>query len=263
MSSVLSHSNSTVWSKGPLTGLQSLHIAFSQRTKTNHNAMPSKQSVHYKRRMPASSVIMTANNSYTRNRNVPLQWLQPTPRLSNIVGTATQSTAMYTPLCALRYPSRAHLSVVPTDHSKDSNTTTTHDNSSTATGVPLLVKRRKRPIFVDVKMTDAAKEKLVDLSKKNSDGRLRIRLRIISGGCSGFQYQFKKEDMVSTDDAVISALSSGGDEVSLLVDSMSAQFMRNCVVDFVEDFLSASFQVVNNAAAKENCSCGHSFAAED
>jgi iron-sulfur cluster assembly accessory protein len=80
-----------------------------------------------------------------------------------------------------------------------------------------------------------------------------LRLSVLGGGCSGFQYKFDVEKTKADDDAIIAR-----DGVTMLVDSISLQYLAGSEVDFVEDLIGASFKV-NNPQAKASCGCGTSF----
>jgi len=134
--------------------------------------------------------------------------------------------------------------------------------NKTAVSRPFLL-RNRRPMLVDVKLTPSAQKKLLMLAEKYKSD-FYLRLRVVSGGCSGFQYRFSQETVRQEDDTVISAAGEGFTGVAgVLIDSMSAQFLKETVVDYVEDFVSASFQVAVNAAARDSCSCGSSFEIDD
>ncbi|MBO6503898.1 MAG: iron-sulfur cluster insertion protein ErpA [Kordiimonadaceae bacterium] len=83
---------------------------------------------------------------------------------------------------------------------------------------------------------------------------LKLRLSVSGGGCSGFQYGFDFDEEQKDDDIVVTR-----DGVTMLVDGMSILYLMGSEVDFVEDLVGASFQVVNPNASS-SCGCGASFA---
>ncbi len=87
-----------------------------------------------------------------------------------------------------------------------------------------------------------------------SDDNVGLRVYIEGGGCSGFQYGFQLESKTQEDDIVIQ---SNG--VTLLIDSMSAQYLMGAEVDYLDDLMGARF-LVNNPNASTTCGCGSSFA---
>jgi iron-sulfur cluster insertion protein len=83
---------------------------------------------------------------------------------------------------------------------------------------------------------------------------LKLRVFITGGGCSGFSYGFTFDEDIAEDDAVVER-----DGVTMVVDSLSYQYLAGAQVDYKEDLQGAQFVVTNpNAAA--TCGCGNSFA---
>jgi iron-sulfur cluster assembly accessory protein len=81
-----------------------------------------------------------------------------------------------------------------------------------------------------------------------------LRVSVEGGGCSGFQYKFDMERERADDDLVIAR-----DGATVLIDSVSVQYMAGAEIDFVDDLIGAAFKVKNpNATA--SCGCGTSFA---
>ncbi|MBI2943852.1 MAG: iron-sulfur cluster insertion protein ErpA [Candidatus Wallbacteria bacterium] len=80
-----------------------------------------------------------------------------------------------------------------------------------------------------------------------------LRIFVESGGCSGFQYGMAFDD-TRGDDQVIQA----AEDVSVLVDPNSAQYLAEANVDFVETLTGSGFSV-SNPTAKSSCGCGQSF----
>ncbi|MEN8665395.1 MAG: iron-sulfur cluster insertion protein ErpA, partial [Polycyclovorans sp.] len=72
-------------------------------------------------------------------------------------------------------------------------------------------------------------------------------------GCSGFQYGFKFDNDTAEDDTVV--VKNG---VTLLVDSMSLQYLQGAEIDYRENVEGAQF-VIRNPNASTTCGCGNSF----
>ncbi|MFK7867219.1 MAG: HesB/IscA family protein [Alphaproteobacteria bacterium] len=81
-----------------------------------------------------------------------------------------------------------------------------------------------------------------------------LRLRVLGGGCSGYQYKFELDWQASLDDFIATH-----DGASLLIDPASLPFLENAVIDFVDELGGAYFKV-ENPAASSGCGCGTSFA---
>jgi iron-sulfur cluster insertion protein len=75
------------------------------------------------------------------------------------------------------------------------------------------------------------------------------------GGCSGFQYGFTFDDAVNEDDTQFEK-----NGVTLLVDSMSFQYLVGAEIDYKEDINGSQF-VIKNPNATTTCGCGSSFSA--
>ena len=103
----------------------------------------------------------------------------------------------------------------------------------------------------DITMTDRAARRIGEILK--SEPGAMLRLSVMGGGCSGFQYKFDVERERADDD--VSVVRDG---VTMLVDSVSLQYLTGSEVDFVDDLIGASFKV-NNPRAKASCGCGTSF----
>lgn len=104
-----------------------------------------------------------------------------------------------------------------------------------------------------VTVTGAAMRRIARILATESE-RDALRISVAGGGCSGFSYHYDlvKDDRTN-DDLVIE-----GDGATVLIDSVSIQYMIGSEVDFVDDLMGQSFQIRNpNAVA--NCGCGTSF----
>ena len=101
--------------------------------------------------------------------------------------------------------------------------------------------------------TDSAADKVKDLIAEEGNPDLKLRVFVQGGGCSGFQYGFTFDEIVNEDDTAINK--SG---VTLLVDSMSSQYLVGAEIDYKEDLDGAQF-VIKNPNASTTCGCGSSF----
>ena len=103
--------------------------------------------------------------------------------------------------------------------------------------------------------TDAAAAKVKNLIEEEGNADLKLRVFVQGGGCSGFQYGFTFDEVVNEDDA---AMEKNG--VTLLIDSMSYQYLVGAEIDYKEDLEGAQF-VIKNPNATTTCGCGSSFTA--
>jgi iron-sulfur cluster assembly accessory protein len=103
-----------------------------------------------------------------------------------------------------------------------------------------------------VTMTERAARRIGEILKGEPAGAM-LRVSVQGGGCSGFQYRFDIDRAQQDDDIVVARAG-----VTMLVDSVSLQFLAGSEIDFVDDLIGASFKV-NNPQAKASCGCGTSF----
>lgn len=101
-----------------------------------------------------------------------------------------------------------------------------------------------------IHLTDSCVQRLLEITQ----GSEFLRLEVEGGGCSGFQYKFSLDTIINPDDRVFE---QGGARV--VVDSDSLAFVKGAQVDFSQELIRSSFQVLNNPQAQTGCSCGSSF----
>ncbi|XP_044869762.1 iron-sulfur cluster assembly 2 homolog, mitochondrial isoform X1 [Mauremys mutica] len=93
------------------------------------------------------------------------------------------------------------------------------------------------------------------------EGSEFLRLQVEGGGCSGFQYKFSLDTVINPDDRqgqrIKRVFEQGGARVVVDVDSLA--FVKGAMVDFSQELIRNSFQVVSNPQAEKGCSCGTSF----
>jgi iron-sulfur cluster insertion protein len=102
-------------------------------------------------------------------------------------------------------------------------------------------------------ITENASSKIADILAEENNPNLRIRMFVQGGGCSGMQYGFTLDEEKNEDDWEVPAGSQ-----SLLVDSMSAQYLTGAEIDYVDDLNGSRFKI-NNPQAQTTCGCGSSF----
>lgn len=102
-------------------------------------------------------------------------------------------------------------------------------------------------------VTESAARRIAYLASKEAKP-VMMRVAVLGGGCSGFQYNFSFEDQRNDDDLVIER-----DGASVLVDSTSLELLKGSQLDYVEEMVGSAFQV-KNPNATSSCGCGNSFA---
>jgi iron-sulfur cluster insertion protein len=102
-------------------------------------------------------------------------------------------------------------------------------------------------------LTERAAARILAMRQMENKPNLRLRLRVDSGGCSGFSYVFGFDDAPLGEDVVIT---HGAAE--LAVDPTSLPLLEGSVVDYVEEMIGSYF-AVKNPNAGSSCGCGTSF----
>ena len=104
-----------------------------------------------------------------------------------------------------------------------------------------------------INFTERAAERVGELMAKDEREALSLRVYVEGGGCSGFRYGFQLDEALNEDDFSIVT-----DDVTMLVDSLSYQYLLGSTVDYIDDLMGARF-VVSNPNANSTCGCGASF----
>jgi iron-sulfur cluster assembly accessory protein len=109
-----------------------------------------------------------------------------------------------------------------------------------------------------VELTERAKERIRLLRQQKAQPDLKLRLAVEGGGCSGFSYKFSMfNGEPEEEDKVL-----GGDP-PVVIDTASLEFVKGARIDFTEDLIRRSFEVVNNPQVETKCGCGSSFSPKE
>jgi len=108
-----------------------------------------------------------------------------------------------------------------------------------------------------VTITDKAAEKAAALLQEKGVENGALRVFVVGGGCSGYQYGMAIAQGSEEGDFVHT---HGG--VTVLVDQESAPLMRGAEIDYVDDIMKSGFTIFNPNAVK-GCACGSSFQTAD
>jgi iron-sulfur cluster insertion protein len=104
-----------------------------------------------------------------------------------------------------------------------------------------------------ITMTDSAVAKITDIIAEENNPNIKLRTFVQGGGCSGFSYGFTLDEEQNEDDFVIDQPG-----LTVIVDSMSMQYLQGAVIDYKEEINGSSF-VITNPNAQSTCGCGSSF----
>ena len=103
-------------------------------------------------------------------------------------------------------------------------------------------------------LSDVAVEKVKETMRKEGMAEGGLRVSVVGGGCSGFQYSLGLDTAAREDDIVVEQ-----DGVKLFVDPTSHQYVHGTMLDYVNGLHGAGFKFVNPNATR-TCGCGSSFA---
>lgn len=105
-----------------------------------------------------------------------------------------------------------------------------------------------------VHLSPLAAEKVREYMSEEGMTEGLLRVSVLPGGCSGFEYGLELDDVVRDDD--FEFLSQG---VRVVVDPFSAQYLAGVSIDFTSSFQGTGFKFMNPNATG-SCGCGTSFA---
>ena len=102
-------------------------------------------------------------------------------------------------------------------------------------------------------LTEVAAEKVKEIREAETiEEHFALRVKVMGGGCSGFQYDLYFDEHAEGD----YVFESQG--VKLLSDQMSFMYLMGTSIDYVEGLQGAGFKF-NNPNTTGSCGCGSSF----
>lgn len=104
-------------------------------------------------------------------------------------------------------------------------------------------------------VTERAASRIAEIvAAEGRDAALRVA--VLAGGCSGFQYTFELDDAAQPDDLVIERAGA-----KVVVDPASLELLSGGELDFADELMGSYF-AVRNPNAKSACGCGTSFSVD-
>ncbi|HVR89348.1 MAG TPA: iron-sulfur cluster insertion protein ErpA [Candidatus Limnocylindria bacterium] len=104
-----------------------------------------------------------------------------------------------------------------------------------------------------VMLTARAADKLKEIIAKQGRTDLALRVYVTPGGCSGFSYGMTFAEGTEEGDAIVEH-----DGVRVVIDPMSAMYVKGSEIDFVDALMGGGF-ALRNPNAVSSCGCGQSF----
>ncbi len=111
------------------------------------------------------------------------------------------------------------------------------------------------PIQLTEKAASKVKQIIADeQSKGSAPGQIYLRVRVVGGGCSGFQHKLDLDPSVNEKLDEVFELHG----VPVVVDKRSLLYLESATVDFHDELTRRGFSITN-PNAKSTCGCGSSF----
>jgi iron-sulfur cluster assembly accessory protein len=102
------------------------------------------------------------------------------------------------------------------------------------------------------RLTGSAAKRIAEILQSDPEAKA-LRVEVLAGGCSGFQYKFDLTAEQTPEDLVIAA---GG--ATVFVDPTSLDLLAGAELDYKDTLMGAHF-AVQNPNATSSCGCGTSF----
>ena len=109
------------------------------------------------------------------------------------------------------------------------------------------------PGQIPFSVSDRAAERIAEIIGAEATA---LRVSVLAGGCSGFQYRFELDPVVQSDDLIIDRAGA-----KVLVDPGSLDLLAGAELHF-SDALMGSHFLVRNPNATSSCGCGTSFSVD-
>ena len=106
-----------------------------------------------------------------------------------------------------------------------------------------------------VTVTDAAADKIRVLLSEQGNEERGLRMGVMGGGCSGFQYKLDFEEREGDMDQVFETKG-----VKIFIDMKSSLYLNGVILDYNDGLMGAGFKI-ENPNARTTCGCGESFSA--
>ena len=105
-------------------------------------------------------------------------------------------------------------------------------------------------------LTDTAAEKVRDFIKDlKATENAGLRVAVLPGGCSGFQYGLNIEETFEPDDEIFDI-----EGIKIFIDPFSSQYLDGVEIDYTTNMMGQGF-TFKNPSATGGCGCGSSFTA--
>ncbi|QBM90829.1 Iron-sulfur cluster assembly accessory protein [Metschnikowia aff. pulcherrima] len=111
-------------------------------------------------------------------------------------------------------------------------------------------------------ITDRAKEKLVAIAEEDRRADSALKVKVESGGCHGFQYNFEltslKNELENDEDLAVFQRRDS-DMATVIFDESSLEILQDSKLDYTKELIGSSFKMVDSPYTSTSCGCGASF----
>lgn len=120
------------------------------------------------------------------------------------------------------------------------------------------------PVFEEsfpLTLTETAREKLIYALKNDKDltDKHFVRVGLKGGGCSGFIQELDFDDSLDPEEDLETTFEVSGEKARLVVDVMSAAYLKGTVLDYVKEGFKEGFKFIDTLGkVKKTCGCGAS-----
>ncbi len=104
-----------------------------------------------------------------------------------------------------------------------------------------------------IDLTETAVNKVTEILNQQDPKPQGLRIAVVGGGCSGFQYSMAFENNAGPLDKIYNF-----NGLKVYVDQASMLYLDGCRVDYVETLEGSGFKF-DNPNVKSTCGCGSSF----
>lgn len=123
------------------------------------------------------------------------------------------------------------------------------ESTASTSGSDGFIPSEDKPVF----LTPSAVEAIRNAIKQEGESGDGLRVSVVGGGCSGYQYNLDFDKEVRMGDITISY-----EGFNLYIDPVSAGYLKGTTIDYVSGLNGTGFKF-NNPNAKRTCGCGSSF----
>jgi iron-sulfur cluster assembly protein len=104
-----------------------------------------------------------------------------------------------------------------------------------------------------IKISPVAATKIVELLAQQNNDKLFLRVGVVEGGCSGFNYSMGIDDEFGAEDEQLEV-----EGIRVVIDTPSKKYLNGLKIDYQQSDMGGGF-TIDNPNASATCGCGSSF----